>query len=85
MRDVGKGDKPRPFSVNLEKFSENFDLIFGKKMTTFTTEDRLNSYQDYEDRIALLLDQIHAQNSEIIRLNQFIKDLETKVYGGTTQ
>jgi hypothetical protein len=54
-------------------------------MTTFTTEDRLNSYQDYEDRIALLLDQIHAQNSEIIRLNQFIKDLEAKVYGGTTQ
>jgi hypothetical protein len=22
---------PRPFSVNLEKFAENFDLIFGKK------------------------------------------------------
>lgn len=30
-RDGGKGDKPRPFNVDLEKFSENFDLIFGKK------------------------------------------------------
>jgi hypothetical protein len=54
-------------------------------MTTFTTEDRLNSYQDYEDRIALLLDQIHAQNSEIVRLQQCVKNLESKVYGGTTQ
>jgi hypothetical protein len=30
-RDGGKGDKPRPFSVDLEKFADNFDLIFGKK------------------------------------------------------
>ena len=29
--DGGKGDNPRPFSVDLEKFAENFDLIFGKK------------------------------------------------------
>jgi hypothetical protein len=29
--DGGKGDAPRPFSVDLEKFAENFDLIFGKK------------------------------------------------------
>jgi hypothetical protein len=54
-------------------------------MTTFTTEDRLNSFQDYEDKIVFLTEQIHAQNSEIIRLNQCIKDLEVKVYGGTTQ
>jgi hypothetical protein len=30
-RDGGKGDKPRPFSVDLSKFSENFEAIFGKK------------------------------------------------------
>ena len=30
-RDGGKGDKPRPFSVDLEKFAENFDLIFNNK------------------------------------------------------
>jgi hypothetical protein len=31
--DGGKGDTPRPFSISLEKFAENFDLIFGKKET----------------------------------------------------
>ena len=30
-RDGGKGDKPRPFSVDLEKFAENFNLIFNNK------------------------------------------------------
>jgi hypothetical protein len=29
--DGGKGDSPRPFSVDLKKFAENFDRIFGKK------------------------------------------------------
>ena len=33
MSDGGKGDKPRPFAVSLEKFEDNFDLIFGKKAT----------------------------------------------------
>ena len=28
MRDGGKGDKPRPLSVPLEKFDEQWDLIF---------------------------------------------------------
>jgi hypothetical protein len=31
MSDGGKGDKPRPFSVGLDKFDEQFDNIFGKK------------------------------------------------------
>jgi hypothetical protein len=84
MRDGGKGDKPRPFSVDLEKFSENFDLIFGKKMTTFTTEDRIKA-ENSDDQIVMLKEQLHAQNSEIIRLNQYIRELEAKVYGGTTQ
>ena len=29
--DGGKGDAPRPFSVDLEKFDKQFDAIFGKK------------------------------------------------------
>lgn len=37
--DGGKGDKPRPFSVDLEKFSDNFDLIFGKKKEQKTLKD----------------------------------------------
>ena len=31
MRDGGKGDKPRPLSVSIEQFDNNFDAIFGKK------------------------------------------------------
>ena len=30
MRDGGKGDKPRPFSIGLEKFDKQFEDIFGK-------------------------------------------------------
>lgn len=31
MNEAGKGDSPRPFSVSLDKFAQNFDRIFGKK------------------------------------------------------
>ena len=31
MNDGGKGDKPRPFSVDKETFDRNFDRIFLKK------------------------------------------------------
>lgn len=28
---MGKGDSPRPFSVDLKTFDNNWDTIFGKK------------------------------------------------------
>ena len=31
MSDGGKGDSPRPFSVDQTTFGNNFDRIFGKK------------------------------------------------------
>ena len=31
MSDGGKGSSPRPFSVDQKTFSENWDMIFGKK------------------------------------------------------
>lgn len=31
MTTGGKGDKPRPYSVPLEQFDNNWDAIFGKK------------------------------------------------------
>jgi hypothetical protein len=31
MRDGGKGDTPRPLSVDMKVFDMNFDRIFGKK------------------------------------------------------
>jgi hypothetical protein len=69
-------------------------------MTSFTTEDRLSAEQEpipfagwmysttghsLESKIAVLQDQIHAMNSEIIRLNTYVRELEAKVYGGTTK
>ena len=69
-------------------------------MTSFTTEDRLSAEKEpipfagwiysttghsLESTIEVLRDQIHAMNSEIIRLNAYAKELEAKVYGGTTK
>jgi hypothetical protein len=31
MPDGGKGDSPRPYSVDQETFANNWDAIFGKK------------------------------------------------------
>lgn len=31
MSYSGKGDKPRPFSIGLDKFDAQFDSIFGKR------------------------------------------------------
>ena len=31
MNEAGKGDSPRPFSVTIDKFKQNFEKIFGKK------------------------------------------------------
>lgn len=31
MRDGGKGDTPRPLSVDMEVFHRNFEAIFGDK------------------------------------------------------
>ena len=34
MSDGGKGDSPRPLSVDQKTFSSNWDAIFGKKKKT---------------------------------------------------
>jgi len=64
-------------------------------MTSFTTEDRLNAQKEpvpfagwvdtMDDIVALLRDQIHAMDSEIARLNDHIRNLEAKLYGGNTK
>jgi len=38
-----------------------------------------------ESTIEVLRDQIHAMNSEIMRLNKIIRDLESKLFGGITK
>jgi hypothetical protein len=37
MSDGGKGSAPRPYSVDKETFSNNWDSIFGKKKPESTT------------------------------------------------
>ena len=32
MRDGGKGDTPRPLSIPIEQFDNNWDAIFKKKL-----------------------------------------------------
>ncbi len=32
MSDGGKGSKPRPIEIPREKFNDNWDKIFGKKV-----------------------------------------------------
>ena len=49
MSDGGKGSKPRPFSISQEEYADRFDAIFGKKkITTFTTEDRITAEEKLE-------------------------------------
>jgi hypothetical protein len=43
MGDGGKGSSPRPFSVSQEKYGNNFDAIFGKKVKPETKQDEKES------------------------------------------
>jgi hypothetical protein len=46
MSDGGKGSKPRPIEVPREKFNDNWDNIFGKKVkdesSSNNTDNRRN-------------------------------------------
>jgi hypothetical protein len=35
----GKGSKPRPLSVSYDAYSDNFDIIFGKKKLNISKGD----------------------------------------------
>jgi hypothetical protein len=55
MSDGGKGSVPRPYSVDQETFSNNWNAIFGKKKKTDQEkfDDALlkNEYYDLEDNL----------------------------------
>jgi hypothetical protein len=38
MSDGGKGSAPRPIFIDMEKFDENWDKIFGKQSTAHGPE-----------------------------------------------
>ena len=49
MSDGGKGDTPRPLSVDHSTFAANWDAIF-KKPTVPTVENPLEESDDLRDR-----------------------------------
>jgi hypothetical protein len=57
MSDGGKGSSPRPFSVDDQTFSNNWDTIFAKKkpadfQDVLSTEECVLSALEAEDRIS---------------------------------
>ena len=65
MNEGGKGDKPRPFSVDKETFESNWDKIFGKKKEK-TTDD----YQDVLSTEDCVLNAFDETDDKITRYNE---------------
>jgi len=60
MGDGGKGSSPRPYSVDKETFSNNWDAIFGKKEKKVDTEVE-NVYND--ERLVSIFDKQELANN----------------------
>jgi hypothetical protein len=43
MSDGGKGSKPRPIEIPREKFNDNWDKIFGKKVKNESSGSNSNN------------------------------------------
>lgn len=46
MSENGKGDKPRPISVDRETFERNWEMAFGRKITNQKKKDENNESTD---------------------------------------
>lgn len=57
MRDGGKGDKPRPFTVSSEEFAENMTRIFGNE----AEERRLRKQKEKDEFFAKLKAETEAK------------------------
>jgi hypothetical protein len=55
MSDGGKGSSPRPYSVSQEKFSNNWDTIFGKnkKVQTDSEVDKVERNNEETQEVKL--------------------------------
>lgn len=58
---MSKGSSPRPFDVDHETFSNNYDAIFGKKKTSQTLEE-----------LDFTFDELYKQ-----RTDEFVKNNDT--------
>ena len=48
---MGKGSKPRPFSVNSDTFENNLDAIFGKKKPSKPIEEDDHGSERQADKV----------------------------------
>ena len=62
MTTGGKGDKPRPFSVPLSEYDNNWDRIFGKRKQKHPTSDDLSAYD--EERLVSKYDKESGKTDE---------------------
>ena len=51
MSDGGKGSKPRPLSVNLETFDDNWDRIFSQPDTKAIGDKVLRQVKEHMDKL----------------------------------
>ena len=53
MSHGGKGDSPRPYSVDQQTFSNNWDAIFGKKKKSESEkfDDKVIMQNDFSEEI----------------------------------
>lgn len=47
--EAGKGSTARPFSVTIEQYHNNFDVIFGRKVLKATPEDELKLKEEFQN------------------------------------
>jgi hypothetical protein len=70
MSGNGKGDTPRPYSVTIDTYKNNFDRIFGKKDETceYSGLPSTQSYADNNPYVAL-----HREYERIMQSGMFFE------------
>lgn len=78
MSENGKGDTPRPMSVDIETYKDHFDNTFGKKKTWW---ERKKEKEEQEERI-----QQYRALDELTQLHQEmgLYDIQGKESGSNT-
>jgi hypothetical protein len=73
MSENGKGDTPRPFSVDQETYKSNYDRIFGKKddMCEYSGLPSASSYvtvlpDDIQQKIDAVTERLEQLHNEIL-------------------
>ena len=76
MSENGKGDTPRPFSVDQETYKSNYDRIFGKKddMCEYSGLPSASSYvtplpDNIQQRLDTIADRLEQLHTEILNVH----------------